>query len=797
MATYQESVLADTPALYWRLDKTGPPADEDQIDDLSGNALHGELDYVSLGGSLTTYGFASPIETDASSWEFRGFNEGIFASTRVARIGRATDLLIEPLGDFAVEGWLRLPAPVGGASQFGTIMQPMFGRTGSMFVYVDHFDTVAGCLIDSDGDPWLAVSPTSIVIGQSYYVVFQRVANALALYVNAELVAVTTITSGLPNRMDAPGTFLNAQGATQQLPAFYVHPFQVSDCEARYDEVAFYDHSLTGTRVLAHYEAALNATLLRGVANAQTTAILRSTDAADPIEFPFRHNWTETLIERLSFRSAISQSVNGVEEGVGERITPRRELEFVQVLRTNVERRRFRALLWANQHAKWFVPVRQYAERLAEPLSATATLTPISTAFKDYEIDSWIGFRQVSANGEIEHGEVRRVISLNPNSVEHEPLVNPYVANRSIVYPVRRALLSSSISGTGHTDTVEEWTINARLLPEDEALTPNRIITFTPTIKYRDVEVFNGLLWQSNDWSEAREYEVERRVSEVDLDTSLIELDSDTPGASETFTYRMTLSGHEAISSFLGWFYERVGALIPLWVPTMQEDFEIVGVNAPNVQITVRDTNYSDAYALAEARRDIAFVYRDGTMAFRRVIAFEGTVNETLTLDAPIPSLANLRCVSLLKYARLDADQLELAWQTDSVIQVAWRFRELLHTPEGTGRSSLSPSASLSASVSPSSSPSPSASVSPSLSPSLSPSPSASVSPSGSVSPSASVSPSSSQSPSASPSPTPSASESGSASASQSPSSSESPSPSPSASASPSVSPSSSPSPSA
>lgn len=551
------------------------------------------------------------------------------------------------------------------------------------------------------------------------------------------------------------------------------------------EEFTFYDYALTEAQGLAVYESMINALFLSGRSDANPTAILRSDFEPDPVEFPWRHNWTEPLIERISFRSAISQSVNGVEEGVSQRISPRRELELNQLIRNNVERRKLRAQLWANQHAKCFIPVRQYAEQLLAPLSSGATTTPINTALKDYEAGLWIGFRQYAANGSVEHSEVRQITSLSP--LVHEATTNNYAAYRSIVYPVRRALIPPTISIKGHSDAVEELTMTFRLLPEDEALIPNRITTFTPTLKYRDYEVFDGQLWQSNDWSELREYEIERAGELLDYESGLMGFESDTIGATETFTYRMTLQGHENIAAFLGWFYERRGALEYLWVPSMQEDFEILGVNVPNDQITVRDTNYSDSYALAEPRRDLAFVYWDGSMEFRRVVAFEGTTNETLTMGADLPTMTNLRFVSLLKYCRLDADQLELAWHTDNKVQVAWRFREALHTPEGTDISSLSPSSSLSGSLSPSASASPSASTSPSLSPSLSPSPSASTSPSSSLSPSQSPSPSTSLSATSSLSLSPSASLSSSPSASLSPSGSVSLSPSPSASASPSV----------
>src|ERR1044071_858077 len=117
----------------------------------------------------------------------------------------------------------------------------------------------------------------------------------------------------------------------------------------------------------------------------------------------------------------------------------------------------------------------------------------------------------------------------------------------------------------------------------------------------------------------------------VDFDAGVFGVESDTLSATETFTYRMTLQGLDEISIFLGWYYERVGALTPLWVTTGQSDFEILSINIPEHQITVRDTNYSDSYTLAESRRDLAFIYFDGSMQFRRVIAFEvAGENETL-----------------------------------------------------------------------------------------------------------------------------------------------------------------------
>lgn len=742
MASYIDTVLALNPVFFG----IGPELAGPVITNLAGGA-DGTYDPSAV------FGLGSPIETDTSL-----FAVGGVVGSVAALDGSITDLR----GNQTWIGWTyhadalaNTTHLLGRRGQFGQSHGVLSGINGgviSSYVTLDDGSSL--------GAFYPLTDPVPPIFDNWYMISTVRNSTVHNLYTNDRLAAtrsdLTTDPISLGGATNSPWWF-GRSGNSAAFPG-------VRTCM-----VALFDYALSEAQVIEVYESALLALFITGRSDANPTAILRSDFEPDPVSFPWRHNWVEPLVERISFRSAVSQSVTGIEEAAGERLAPRRELEFTQVLKSQAERRKLRALLWANQHAKWFIPVRQYAERLTAPLSATTTLTPITTAYKDYEDGGYIGFRQVDGEGNVEHWEERLITALNENSVEHEALVNDYVAHRSSVYPVRRALLPASLSIKGHTDIVEELTVIARLLPEDEALIPNRITQFAPSIKYRDYEVFDGQVWQSNDWSEQREYEIERLLEPLDFDTGLIGAESDTPGASETFSYRMVIDGHPDISAFLGWFYARRGALATLWVPTMQEDFEILSTNS-DTQMTVEGTNYSDGYALAEARRDLAFVYWDGSMEFRRVVGFSGTVNETLTLGAPVPTLTNLRFVSLLKFCRLDADQLELAWETDDKVVVAWRFRELLHTPEGTGLSSASPSASLSRSPSPSASASPSSSVSPSLSASASPSPSASVSPSASTSPSSSLSPSSS------------------ASATLSPSSSVSLSPSPSASVSPSSS---------
>lgn len=660
---WTDEIDVDSPTVWLRLDVEGTASNGQQVPDVSGNDLHGELIYA---GSEQVWGFNSLIETDPSSRAYRGFGDGSSGLTGTSRITVPHDSLMTVTNDFACEGGVQVFSPIESAGTFGLIWKQGPGGIG--------LTTVGGgirlCAFCFDSTPELFVAEATFVItdflGVWFHVAAERVGNTLALYINGNLNATETITSGLPT---ATGT---NPFRVHSDPGFY---------HAHYDEALFYTHANGGTRYLAHYEAAINATLLNGDSNVVSSAILYSDIEPAPVEFPFRHNWSDSLIERISFRTNHSVARKGYSENAITRPKPRREIEISQVLRDNGERTRLRSALTAQQQRKWFVPILEDREPLTSPLSAGATTIPVSTQYKDYEVDSWAELRQLNDAGQIVKSEVVEISAVNANDIETTATVNTYDALLSTVSPARRARLSNSQSLRGHTGAVEETTILARLLAEDERVAPNRITPWTPTITYKGYEVFDPAAWQSNDWSELRDYDVTREQETVDFDAGSFEDESDSLAAVEVFSYRMLLDTRAKQAALLGWFYARAGAARYLWVPTMQADFEVVSELSNT--LTVAGHNYSNNFAVDEFRRDLAFIYHDNTMQLRRItsVAVAG-VNETLTLNTTVPTLTNLRSVSYLRFCQLDGDTLEIARVTDTKARFAWAFRELLTSPD-------------------------------------------------------------------------------------------------------------------
>lgn len=663
MSASTDARLADTPVLLYELNNSGVGVDGESVPDISGNELDATLTFT---GSQAAWGNPSAIETDATSREFWGYTSaGIYGFSGKSVIARASDGLMEPTAsDFAVESWLRPMDNIPLAGDFAMVAKQ---GTGGILLTFSGGTRIGGYCFDSDATLWKVLDTSFLVtdfIGTPFHVVAERVGNTLALRINGTLRNTTTITSGLPT------LFTSSPFVIQPDTGFYTN--------ARHTMSAYYTHALGGTRTLVHYEADIAGSLLSGVSSPIPSSILLSDVEPDPVSFPLRHNWSDSLIERIAFRTARSTAVKGYTANNVQRPKPRREIELSQMLRDNDERQAFRAKLTAHQQDKWFIPILEDREWLTASLPVGSTLMPANIQYRDYEVGGYVELRQLSVTGVVTKHEQALITSLSPLTTT--AIINTYDAGFSTICPARRGIIEAQISPRGHTDAVEDMTLVVRLIAEDEQVAPNRITTWTPTLTYHGYEVFDPAVWQSNDWTELRDYSVQRERADVDFDIGQFTVESDTLAAAESSSYRMLLETRAQQAALLGWFYARAGAANYLWVPTVQRDFNVVSVASSTV--TVAAHNYFDNFAGSEFRRDLAFIYHDNTMALRRItsVALAGA-NETLTLDSTVPTLTNLRSISYLRFCELDGDTLEIARVTDMKARFAWGFRELLSSP--------------------------------------------------------------------------------------------------------------------
>ena len=59
---YFDAVMADNPLGYWRLDKIGAATSGEEVEDSSGNDLHGTLNFGSQPDGFQPWGYALEID---------------------------------------------------------------------------------------------------------------------------------------------------------------------------------------------------------------------------------------------------------------------------------------------------------------------------------------------------------------------------------------------------------------------------------------------------------------------------------------------------------------------------------------------------------------------------------------------------------------------------------------------------------------------------------------------------------------------------------------------------------------
>ncbi len=722
--SYQSTKIAQSPVLYYRLDQLGFGVNGETVPDLSGNSLDATLTFT---GDQPAWGHASPIETDASSREFWHWtNAGIFGFGGVSRIARASDALMEPSPkDFTVGEWLR---PMDNIPAAGIFTQADKQGTGGVILNFSGGTRIGGYCFDEDGTLFTVTDTSYLVtdhLGESVYIVVVRSGDALALYRDGVLRNFSTVTSGLPTQF------------TSQ--PFRIGPDTGFYTNSRHDEVEYHTRALSAAEILESYEAALNELLMRGESNIRTTAILNGTDEPDPVAYPFRHNWDKPVIERFRWRTSVFKPTNGATGLRRQRSAPRRQVEYQHLLYSEKLRQEFEARSFGGRTA--LVQFEPDKVRLTS-LSSGATSAAFDTTLRDFEINHRVLFYQ-----DDDTYEFATLTAVTDNGIEwDEPLSQSYT--NVWIKPARVARLPTEQEIELQTDIYADTSTIYEYLPEDEPLNPRRITPFTPTLFHFSRECFDLAEWQGHDYSELPQIGFVSDRAELDDGTGLVSAKQYRWGSEMTQPYNMNLEGRETIAKYLGWIYARAGQSNPFWMPTFRNDLTALSRNAD--ELTVRGHGYTNLYASANTRLDLAFVYFDNTTITRRIeSAAPSGANDVLTLDSTVPTLTNLRYLSFLRRVMLSSDDLEIAWETDSVVRVAFAVTDApIDIEFGSPSISPSPSASISTSTSPS------ASASLSLSPSASASPSASISPSTSpsVSPSQSISPSLSPSSSASPS---------------------------------------------
>lgn len=386
------------------------------------------------------------------------------------------------------------------------------------------------------------------------------------------------------------------------------------------------------------------------------------------VVFGLKPNWADGWLERLMWATDVLTARDGTEQRISLRAKPRRSLEF-SILVGRDDAALLDVLLSAWQSRVYALPIWPDKTFLSAALSAGSTVIPMATTYLEYETDGLLVVGIDSRNT-----EAAEVLSVASNAVTlKQPLLRSWPAG-AFVAPARTARLHVTQAVTRVTDAIA----TARLVFD--------IAGATTITKQESATTFNATAIWTTRPNRVRDVETDyQRLAEVlDFDTGITAVDDHAarPFMRRSFDY--LFKSRSEIAAFRGWLAARAGRLTAFWHPTWEASLvPTKKILSSQTVMTVASRGYALYFNPMPGRTEAAFLHKNGTWYFRTIQGFSaGTTSdeEVMTINQSFGFDANPEdwvAIYFLEKTRLDADQIELNWQTDSVVEASLPMRSV------------------------------------------------------------------------------------------------------------------------
>ncbi len=364
--------------------------------------------------------------------------------------------------------------------------------------------------------------------------------------------------------------------------------------------------------------------------------------------------------EVLEWKTDVLTTNDGSEQRVRLRKKPRQSFNVTYPIPYR-EMARAENLVYGWLTRRWAVALWSEAQQVGTLLAGT-TVINIDTTASDYRDGALIMIWESNRKSATADVGIVSAGTLTLNRPLAETFNNPWIV------PVRLGRIVGNVSRatSGYNGSLEmtyEFSDNIDL---DPPAAPTQFLGYDV---YFDEALKNG---------EALTDSLQARVDVVDYGTAA--------GASFyspwTYTrigrpYKFLLQGLQDIWNFRKFLHRRAGRLRPFWVPTFENNMRVAQTGELTQSIEV----YADDYReFAPERTHIGILLDDGTWLLRTINAATASGADTavIGLDAPINiNASRIRQISFLGLKRLDADRVELQWNSNRVLECTVRMMEI------------------------------------------------------------------------------------------------------------------------
>lgn len=403
--------------------------------------------------------------------------------------------------------------------------------------------------------------------------------------------------------------------------------------------------------------------------------------------FSFDQNWSDPIIERLSWLTNVLPHRDASEQRRQVRRYPRRVFEYSVLPQTPILQAMLENFLWGKSDEAMLIPIWTDGQRLTTAAtSGTPTIT-INTVGYDFDANGYAMLWRSPTSY-----EAVAIASLTTTAITLTENLAATWAAGTVVLPARLGRLSQSMQGTQIAHSIRPYKLICEI--DEGSYSTNRITALSPT-QYLSRDLFEfPTVPTSTEASDDLDFSYEHTYQIIDAQTGAVALDTGarpTPGV--LVPYAQKFRNRAQISEWLGFLDRRQGRRVPFWMPSWERDFYPVTINNGFSGSIVYTTNgYADWIDGASGRKDIGIrylqqgqVYTQGHLQTVRITAAVNNNDGTETIDCPLTFVYDedkLKVIiSFLRYCRLEADTVEISWQTSCIATTKVTFRELLNVP--------------------------------------------------------------------------------------------------------------------
>lgn len=379
-----------------------------------------------------------------------------------------------------------------------------------------------------------------------------------------------------------------------------------------------------------------------------------------------RPNWDTPIIERWEWLTDVMTSRNGKEQRRKLRAKPRRQYDYSLVIKNNAERRLFENLLFSWQSRLFGLPIWTDQEFTSVEIAQGTTTIPCTTFSRDYEEGGLVCLLRES---DFEIGTISTV------GTDHVTINSPLQSSWPVgtkVAPMRTARLTDKQSFVRQTDSILTMAVQFKLDAPDFR---------SPAIEAVAYQGYAVLEVKPN-WREEITSEFQRVVEAIDFLTGRVLVDDLSGIPTIVNRYHFQAVSREAIHTLRAFIFARYGRLVPLWVPTFYEDIVVTRlISEASTAVFIEHQTYTRNISSSEQRRDIRILLTDGTIFYRRILtSTEEGSEERLVINSALGILVNpedIAQVCFMSLSRLEADAVEVRWETDSIAEITTSFRTI------------------------------------------------------------------------------------------------------------------------